>query len=56
MRGSLMSGTPRQWERSLASSWTRCKGRLPNKDRLRRITPLLRRCHQLLWSAYDQRP
>lgn len=56
LRGSLMKGTPREWERTLAATWARRNGRLPGKNWLLNTTALLRRCYQMLWTAYDQRP
>ncbi|GAA3263961.1 tyrosine-type recombinase/integrase [Nonomuraea helvata] len=56
LRGSLMTATPREWEQTLAATWARHKGRLPGKHWLLNTARLLRRCYQMLWTAYDQRP
>ncbi|MCX4750313.1 tyrosine-type recombinase/integrase [Kitasatospora sp. NBC_01287] len=55
LRGSLMDHTPRAWERAVAAAFARHNGRLPSRGWLQNTTSLLRRCYQMLWSAYDQR-
>jgi integrase len=54
--GSVMAGTPREWERAILSAYARANGRMPGKEWIGNVTALLRRAHQLLWTAYDQRP
>jgi integrase len=56
LRGSLMQQTPREWERALAAAYARHYGRLPGKGWMLNTGTVLRRCYQLLWAAYDQRP
>ncbi|GAA3422477.1 tyrosine-type recombinase/integrase [Streptosporangium vulgare] len=56
LRESLMAGTPREWERALAVTWARANGRVPGQHWLLSRTTLMRRCYQMLWTAYDQRP
>ena len=56
MRGSLMEHAPREWERSIAAASARRHGKLPGPVWVRNTSALLRRCYQMLWSAYDQRP
>jgi len=56
LRGSLMGHSPREWERALAAAFARRRGALPGRTWMGNVTTLLRRCYQMLWSAYDQRP
>lgn len=56
LRGSLMGHSPREWERKIAATFVRRRGTLPGKIWMRNTTTQLRRCYQMLWSAYDQRP
>ena len=56
LRGSVMAGTPREWERALVSTWARRNGRLPGQGWVGNTTTLLRRGYQMLWTAYDRRP
>jgi len=53
----LAQGGPQfAWERALAAAFARRNGCLPGKGRSLITTAMLRRCHQMLWTNYDQRP
>ena len=56
LSGSLMRAAPREWERSIAAAYARRNGSLPGRFWQQNVGSTLRRCYEILWAAYDQRP